>query len=275
MGRMGPATPAQTEAVLQTLEPAREIVADYRRYVDRLLDLARADLREAELGLGVSLVKEGLEVLRDHREGLRAAIDPPGLTEDSHRYFMTEYVPLVNRAVIGPQKERIQELLVLVDAGIVSLGPGRAPKLAPAGAGWILTSTRLARPHRIAVDMVIRANLTWPAGCGELDPIGLAATWVALGNCGSLRLDRDGFAVQRGRTSIATGPARGRVRRGLRAAGRGRELPQPLRTVPRRLVPGADRPGPGPRTGAQCRAGWRSERIGGVARSQRGELPGV
>jgi len=198
-GRMGSATLAQTEAVLRVLEPAQQTVVDYRRYVDRLVNLARADLREAELGLGVSPVKEGLEVLRDHREGLRAAIDPPGLTKDSHWYFMTEYVPVVNRAVIGPQKERIQELLVLIDAGIVSLGPGPMPKLTPTGAGWILTSTRLARPHQIAVDMVVRANLTNPAGCAEFDPIaGSLRTWVAPGNSGSLRLDRDGFAVPRG-----------------------------------------------------------------------------
>ncbi len=112
LGRMDLATPEQLQMVLQVLEPANETAADYGRYVDRLVSLALADLREAELGLGVSPVKEGLEVLRDHREALRAAIDPPGLTEDSHRYFMTEYVQMVNRAVICPQKERIQELLM-------------------------------------------------------------------------------------------------------------------------------------------------------------------
>jgi hypothetical protein len=200
LGRMGSATLREIEAVEQVLHPVEDKWTGYPEYQAALLDRARLDLREAERGLGVSLVKEGLETLRDHRDGLRAAIDPPGLTEESHRYFMAEYVPLVNRVVTGPQKERIQELLILIASGIVLLGPGPRPELSRTETGWTLSSTRLEQPHRITVDVVVKANLHWPTGDPGLDPVADSLrTWVAPGPGGEpcLGLDRDGFAIPR------------------------------------------------------------------------------
>jgi hypothetical protein len=166
-----------------------------------MLGMARADLVEAERGLGVSVVKEALEVLRDHRESVRTAVDPPGLTEESHRYFVDEYAPLVNRVVIGPQKERIQELLALVDAGVVSLGPGPGAVLEQVDGRWALVSTRLGEPRRVEVDYVVRANLTWPLPDSGQDPVGSALrSWAAVGEDRSRRLllDRDGYTTPRG-----------------------------------------------------------------------------
>jgi hypothetical protein len=200
LGRMGSATLVEIEAVEQALHPAEDHWAGHSEYVAALLDRARLDLREAERGLGVSLVKEGLEVLRDLRDGLRAAVDAPGLTEESHRYFMAEYVPRVNRLVIGPQKERIRELLILIASGIVVPGPGPGPKLTRTEPGWTLSSTRLEQPHWIGVDVVVKANLNRPTGDPGLDPIvDSLRTWVAHGPGGEscLGLDRDGFAIPR------------------------------------------------------------------------------
>jgi FAD-NAD(P)-binding len=204
MGRMSSATAAQTQAVQRLLRPQEGTWAGYRRYRAALLGQARRDLREAERGLGTSPVKEGLEVLRDHRDILRAAVDAPGLTEESHRYFTAEYVPLVNRAVIGPQQERIRELLLLMASGIVLAGPGPRPALTRTRAGWVLRSTRLERPHRIAADVVVRANLSWPAADPALDPVSHPLrTCVAAGPGGGrcLAIDRDGFAVPRSGTA--------------------------------------------------------------------------
>ncbi|PSL51959.1 FAD-NAD(P)-binding protein [Saccharothrix carnea] len=201
VGRMGSATPEQVAVVERALSPVPTTWATYEEYRDAVLGAARADLAEAELGLGVSPVKEALEVLRDHRESVRAALDPPGLTEDSHRYFMDEYVPLVNRVVIGPQKERIQELFALVEAGVVALGPGPRPRLERVGGRWALSSTGLAEPRTVEVDHVVRANLTWPSPDGRLDPVGVALrAWAEVGpdRSGRLVLDRDGFAIPRG-----------------------------------------------------------------------------
>lgn len=198
VGRMGSATPAEIATVERILQPTRDTAQSYEHYVAELVERATADLREAERGLGASAVKEGLEILRDHRDGLRAAVDPPGLTEESHRYFMSEYVPLVNRTVIGPQKERIHELLQLITAGVVVPGPGPRPELTRDGDRWVLASTALGRPHRIEADVVIKANMDWPVVDPELDPIACSLReWAAPGPGGALRLDRDGFVIPR------------------------------------------------------------------------------
>lgn len=196
--RLGTATAGQVEAVVRVLLAVRENLPRYEHYSTRLVELAEADLREAELGLGSSPVKESLEILRDHRESLRAALDPPGLTEESHCYFMAEYAPLVNRAVIGPQKERVHELLALIAARIVLPGPGPAPELSRSGSGWTLSSTRLDRPHRIAADLAVAAYLQWPTADPAPDPVaGSLRGWAIPGPGGTLRLDRDGYAVAR------------------------------------------------------------------------------
>lgn len=196
--RLGMVPASQAEAVVRVLSPSREKLPSYEHYSRRLAALAAADLREAETGLGHSPVKESLEVLRDHRESLRAALDPPGLTEESYRYFMAEYVPLVNRAVIGPPARRVRELLALIAAQIVLPGPGPAPELARRGPGWTLGSTCLDQPHQMAADVVVTAYLRWPAVDSGTDPVASALrSWAAPGPGGTLRLNRDGYVLPR------------------------------------------------------------------------------
>jgi uncharacterized NAD(P)/FAD-binding protein YdhS len=122
------------------------------------------DLAEARAGLGVSPLKEALEVLRDHRDVLRAAVDAPGLDEESSAYFFGTFAPLVNRLVIGPQLDRSAELLSLLDAGVVRLGPGPAPKVVPPSGGgpWRLESTLLEQHTAVEVDHVVHAHVTEP-----------------------------------------------------------------------------------------------------------------
>jgi hypothetical protein len=99
--------------------------------------------------------------------------------------------------VIGPQKERIRELLALIAAGIVLPGPGAAPELTRCGSGWTLSSTRLARPHQMAADIAVAAHLHRPAADPTSDPVaGSLRGWAAPGPGGALALDRDGYAVQ-------------------------------------------------------------------------------
>lgn len=69
-----------------------------------------------------SPLKASTDVLRDVREALRRAIEFSGLTPGSHRYFMEKFNPIINRVSFGPPLRRNQELLALMNAGIVSLG---------------------------------------------------------------------------------------------------------------------------------------------------------
>ncbi|MFG2888282.1 FAD/NAD(P)-binding protein [Streptomyces sp. NPDC048248] len=139
------------------------------------------DLAEARDGLGVSPVKEALEVLRDHRDALRSVVDAPGVDDPSLDYFFGEFAATVNRLVIGPQLDRSVELLSLLDAGVLRVGPGPRPKVtAPSGQGpWRLESTCLARPERVEVDHVVLAHLAEP-GADRL-PGSLLGRLVAAG----------------------------------------------------------------------------------------------
>ncbi|MFF3745697.1 FAD/NAD(P)-binding protein [Streptomyces kronopolitis] len=166
-----------------------------------------ADLAEAREGLGAAPLKEALEVLRDHRDVLRAVIDPPGVDDASLAAFFGEFAPTVNRLVIGPQLDRSAELLSLLDAGIVRLGPGPRPKItAPAGQGpWRLESTCLAQPLRMEVDHVVQAHVHEPGAdrvAGSLLGTLVAAGRVrTLGHRGAavpgLDVTREGRGVDR------------------------------------------------------------------------------
>ncbi|BCJ40856.1 hypothetical protein GCM10010168_48450 [Actinoplanes ianthinogenes] len=165
-------------------------VAEWR---EQVLAQTRYDLAEAERGLGASTLKDRLEVLRDHRETLRRIADG-GLTEQGHRDFFGALSATVNRTVIGPPLQRIAELLALVDAGVLDVGLGPAPDLAPAGAGWELRSTALKEPVTRSVDAVVAAHLSWPSAGEDRDPVTASIrSWAAPGRLpGELPLDRDG-----------------------------------------------------------------------------------
>lgn len=143
-----------------------------------------ADLRESRRGIGYSPIKAALEVWRQARDLLRHAVDGRGLTEDSARGFYNRWAALSNRLVGGPQKERHEDLIALIDAGVVRvLPPMRAE---PTERGYVLVAPEVPNDDAgIEVDHVIAAWL--PASrlrasgspllnallaCGELRPAG-------------------------------------------------------------------------------------------------------
>ncbi|MEU6668403.1 FAD/NAD(P)-binding protein [Streptomyces sp. NPDC046727] len=160
--------------------------ADHDAYARWFTGEVAADLAEARAGLGVSPLKEALEVLRDHRDVLRTAVDAPGLDDASLAGFFGAFNATVNRLVIGPQLDRSAELLALVEAGVVQLGPGPRPKvIAPAGQGpWLLESTALLRPTTFEVDHVVHAHVREPAP--DRVPGSLLGTLVGAGRVRTL-----------------------------------------------------------------------------------------
>lgn len=101
------------------------VPAQYRGegYADWVKAFIKADLAMGQLGLAHSPHKAALEIWRDLRDTLRSIIDFAGLDDESHRSFFQQWTPLINRMVAGPQKERHQDLLALMDAGIVKVAP--------------------------------------------------------------------------------------------------------------------------------------------------------
>ncbi len=99
---------------------------DYKKWAKVFIE---NDLNEGIKGLCASPLKSALEVWRDLRDTIRSIVNYGGLTDDSHSIFFTTYARLVNRIVAGPQKERHQELLTLIEAGFVTIAPGVNPKI--------------------------------------------------------------------------------------------------------------------------------------------------
>ncbi|MCP3717389.1 FAD/NAD(P)-binding protein [Paraburkholderia sp. CNPSo 3281] len=84
------------------------------------------DLREIDKGNVHGPVKAATDVLRDLRDHFRLAAEYAGFTPESHAVFVGEFVPTLNRIVFGPPRHRNDELLALLDAGIVELAGGPA-----------------------------------------------------------------------------------------------------------------------------------------------------
>lgn len=148
----------------QLLFPEPDGLTDSRSYQEWYLSQIRDDLREAALGLAGSPRKAGLEVLRDHRETLRYAVDFGGLDDTSHQEFYGDLTSVFNRAVIGPQLERHEELTALVRSGVVSVPLGPAPRAEwnEDEDAWRLTSSRLRHAHGESVDWLCLSTSAHP-----------------------------------------------------------------------------------------------------------------
>ncbi|MER7720367.1 FAD/NAD(P)-binding protein [Streptomyces flaveolus] len=91
-----------------------------------LLDHLAGDVREARAGNVNGPSKAALDVLRDLRNEIRAAVDHGRLDGDSYRNDLQGwYTPLNAFLSIGPPVSRTEELIALIEAGVVEiLGPG-------------------------------------------------------------------------------------------------------------------------------------------------------
>ena len=155
-------TPHEEALVEQLLFPLRArsfaTLDEFRQFVTGWL---RADLAEARLGNVGSATKAATDVLRDVRATLQAAIEHGGLTPASHRRFLELYHPAINRSAFGPPLRRNQELLALLDAGVLDLaaGPGCEIGVDPRAATYLLSTPFGAGAVRHAVDVLVIARL--------------------------------------------------------------------------------------------------------------------
>ncbi len=93
------------------------------------LDHLRWDIAEARRGNLTSPVKAACDMIRDLRDQVRYAVEFGGLTPDSHKTFVTGFTALHNRLAVGPPVEAVEELLALVEAGVVDPYCGPQPHL--------------------------------------------------------------------------------------------------------------------------------------------------
>jgi uncharacterized NAD(P)/FAD-binding protein YdhS len=130
------------------------------------------DLAEGRRGLAGSPVKSALDILRDQRDMFRYVCDFGGLTPESLDEFMSSVVPAINRAVVGPQFERHEELLALITAGVAEVPFGPSPVANPLPEGrWRISATMLTTPCTRDVDWVLPAQTPLPAVAESADPL--------------------------------------------------------------------------------------------------------
>ncbi|MFI2431524.1 FAD/NAD(P)-binding protein [Streptomyces sp. NPDC018693] len=97
--------------------------ADFRAW---LLAYLEKDVAQAHAGNVNGPLKAALDVLRDLRNEIRLVVDHGGLDGDSHRDDLEGwYTPLNAFLSIGPPASRIEEMIALIEAGVLELtGPG-------------------------------------------------------------------------------------------------------------------------------------------------------
>ncbi|MFL6162623.1 MAG: FAD/NAD(P)-binding protein [Jatrophihabitantaceae bacterium] len=158
----------------QLLDGAQPMsLTDRAGYQDWLAAELAADLVEGELGLQGSVVKQTLDIVRELRDTFRYAVDFGGLTAESSRRFFQHTVPVLNRAVVGPQFERHQELLTLIEAGVAQVPFGPDPLLSwdRDARNWLIASRRLSRPHLDRADWLVAGRTDLPAVASSASPL--------------------------------------------------------------------------------------------------------
>ncbi|MEV3873887.1 FAD/NAD(P)-binding protein [Streptomyces sp. NPDC049906] len=137
-----------------------------------LLPHLREDVRQARAGNLSGPLKAALDVLRDLRNEVRLAVDHGGLDGDSHRDDLEGwYTPLNAFLSIGPPASRIEELIALIEAGVVELtGPGTEIRIDPETPAYVLTSRQVPRPA-LRARVLIEARLPEPDLRRTTDPL--------------------------------------------------------------------------------------------------------
>ena len=129
--------------------------ADYHQAARRWID---QDLTEAARGNVEGPLKAALDVLRDVRSVLRAAVEFSGLTPRSHRDdFLGRFVPVSSFLTTGPPMVRLAQTRALLDAGVLTLA-GPQTRFSTENERFLLDSPQVKSPAR-AVDIVFDARV--------------------------------------------------------------------------------------------------------------------
>ena len=123
------------------------------------LGYLRRDLEHARGGNVGDPLKAALDVLRDVRNEVRLTVDDGGLTGRSYRDELQNwYTPFNAFVSIGPPARRIEEMIALLEAGLLVLvGPDMWAEPAPDG-GFLLGSGVIPE-EPVHVDVLIEAML--------------------------------------------------------------------------------------------------------------------
>ena len=169
-----------------------------------LLELLRRDVAEARRGNVSSPVKAALDVLRDIRNEVRQVVDHGGLTGSSYRDELRGwYNPLNAYLSIGPPARRIEEMIALIEAGVVHVvGPGMQVEVGDAE--FMVTASGVAG-STVAVTTLVEARLPEVDVRHTIDP--LIQDLARARRCRPFRLpDTAGRGYESGGLAVTSSP---------------------------------------------------------------------
>lgn len=132
-------------------------------YQRALAGLLHQDLERAGQGNLDGPVKAALDTMRDVRSVLRSAVEFDGLTPESHREdFLRRFGPVASSLTTGPPRIRLQQVLALLEAGVLRIvGPDVRFGTDP-GAGRFTVESPQVVGSRTLLDAVIDARIPEP-----------------------------------------------------------------------------------------------------------------
>ncbi|MER8183469.1 FAD/NAD(P)-binding protein [Kitasatospora sp. NPDC094015] len=140
-----------------------------RQFADRadfhgwLLEYLAQDVRDAKAGNVSGPLKAALDVLRDLRNEIRLAVDHGGLEGNSHRDDLEGwYTPLNAFLSIGPPASRIEQMIALVEAGVLELtGPATEIRIDTERPAFVARS-QVVPSEPVRATVLIEARLPEP-----------------------------------------------------------------------------------------------------------------
>lgn len=139
---------------------SRNDLASKEHFHQWLTDYLEQDLAEAREGNCESPIKAACDVLRDIRDNLRRVVDFGALSAASHKRFMNEFVPVMNRLAVGPPLQRTEEMLALMRAGYLMVSFGPETRAHMDGESYSFTIKSASLPDReFRADVLIRARV--------------------------------------------------------------------------------------------------------------------
>ncbi len=173
-----------------------------------LLGYLRRDVAEARMGNVSGPLKAALDVLRDLRNEIRLAVDHGGIAGGSYRDELEGwYNPLNAFTSIGPPARRIEEMIALIEAGVLHpVGPGIRARPFVSNEGFMVDSVSVPGPT-VPVRGLIEARLPDPGLRRSVNP--LLRYLLGTGQCQLYRLPdpgRDEYVT--GGLAVTTRPYR-------------------------------------------------------------------
>lgn len=164
-----------------------EDLRDGPTFRDWFLGHLRRDAQQARDGNVNGPTKAALDVLRDLRNEIRLVVDHGRLTGRSHRDDLERwYTPLNAYLSIGPPLRRIEEMIALVEAGVLTvLGPDT--RVRPDARAGAFVATSAVAGVSVAVTALIEARLPRPDVRRTTDPLVRHA--LATGQARAYRID--------------------------------------------------------------------------------------